>query len=210
MRRFSVGAAALAAALVLAACGSDGGIRGGDGSAPDPTAAPTANASPSSGVEPAGGTTPGRPTGTPTVSWSSGPITVDHHVSVPPLPVLLGIRTAAHPEAGYDRVVFDFEGPLPGYTVRYVDEVRQDPSDRPVAMPGRRSLLVVFHPAQAHTDAGSATVAGGVRPLDHPMLRGYAQVGDFEGYVSIALGLDDVVGFRVGELPGRVYLDVAA
>lgn len=24
------------------------------------------------------------------------------------------------------------------------------------------------------------------------------------------LGLDDVVGYRVGELPGRVYIDVAA
>jgi hypothetical protein len=35
-------------------------------------------------------------------------------------------------------------------------------------------------------------------------------VGDFEGHVSIAIGLDDVVGFRVGELPGRIYLDVAA
>jgi hypothetical protein len=44
------------------------------------------------------------------------------------------------------------------------------------------------------------------------MLRGYAIVGDFEGYVSVALGLDDVVGFRVGELaePNRVYVDVAA
>jgi len=34
--------------------------------------------------------------------------------------------------------------------------------------------------------------------------------GDYEGYVSIALGLDDVVGYRVGELPGRIYVDVAA
>jgi hypothetical protein len=28
--------------------------------------------------------------------------------------------------------------------------------------------------------------------------------------VSIALGLDDEAGYRVGELPGRVYVDVAA
>jgi len=32
------------------------------------------------------------------------------------------------------------------------------------------------------------------------MLRGYSVVGDFEGYVSVALGLDDVVGFHVGEM----------
>jgi hypothetical protein len=26
----------------------------------------------------------------------------------------------------------------------------------------------------------------------------------------VVLGLDDVVGYRVGELPGRIYIDVAA
>jgi hypothetical protein len=42
------------------------------------------------------------------------------------------------------------------------------------------------------------------------MLKAYRIVGDFEGVVTVALGLDDVVGFRVGELPGRLYIDVAA
>ena len=49
--------------------------------------------------------------------------------------------------------------------------------------------------------------------LDHPMLRGYVITGDFEAVLNVALGLDDVVGFRVGEIPGapgRVYVDVAA
>jgi hypothetical protein len=121
------------------------------------------------------------------------------------------IRSAAHP--GYDRIVFDFEGPLPGYHVRYVDEVREDGSGRPVTMPGRRFLLVTFTPAQAHTDAGESLVRPQRDTFDYPVLRGYVLVGDFEGNVSVALGLDDVVGFRVGELPGtpgRIYLDVAA
>ena len=40
----------------------------------------------------------------------------------------------------------------------------------------------------------------------------YRQIDErtLEGVVSVALGLDDVVGFRVGELPGRIYIDVAA
>ncbi|HEX2418217.1 MAG TPA: hypothetical protein VHJ83_08880 [Micromonosporaceae bacterium] len=44
------------------------------------------------------------------------------------------------------------------------------------------------------------------------MLRAYQVVGDFEAVVSVALGLDDTVGFRVGGLsnPNRIYLDVAA
>ena len=48
--------------------------------------------------------------------------------------------------------------------------------------------------------------------LDYPMPRGHSVVGDFEGYVSVALGLDDVVGFQVVELasPNRIYVDVAA
>ena len=129
------------------------------------------------------------------------------------MPVLLHIRSAAHPGEGSDRIGFDFTGPLPGYTVRYVDQVRADPSDRVVTVPGRRFLLVVFTPAQVHTDAGVATVTPSTSRFDYPMLRGYALAGDFEGFVSVALGLDDVVGFRVGELPGtpgRVYVDVAA
>ena len=129
--------------------------------------------------------------------------------AVPPVPVVVRVRSAAHPQEGYDRMVFDIRGALPGYTVRYVNEVRADPSDRPVTVPGRRFLLVVLTPAQAHDDHGSTTIHG-VHRLALPMMRGYAVVGDDEGYVSIAIGLDDVVGFRVGELPGRIYVDVAA
>jgi hypothetical protein len=125
------------------------------------------------------------------------------------VPVLTRVRYAAHSAAGYDRVVLDVAGALPGYSVRYVDQVRADPSDRVVAVPGRRHLLVVLSPAQAHRDDGTATVSG-MHELNLPMLRSYAVVGDFEGHVTIALGLDDVVGFRVGELSGRIYLDVAA
>jgi hypothetical protein len=50
----------------------------------------------------------------------------------------------------------------------------------------------------------------GVHRIDLPTLKPYAVVGDYEGYVSIALGLNHVAGFRVGELHGRVYVDVAA
>jgi hypothetical protein len=50
----------------------------------------------------------------------------------------------------------------------------------------------------------------GVHRVGLPMIKSYAVVGDYEGHVSIVLGLDDVVGYRVGELPGRIYVDVAA
>lgn len=141
-------------------------------------------------------------------TWITGPTTVSHSPVVPPVPVLTGVRHAAHPEGGYDRIVLDIEGGLPGYTIQYVDEVRADPSDRPVAVPGRRFLLIVLTPVQAHRDTGATTVTG-VHTTGLPMLQAYAQAGDYEGHVSIALGLGAARGYRVGELPGRIYIDVA-
>ncbi|GAA0815678.1 AMIN-like domain-containing (lipo)protein [Spirilliplanes yamanashiensis] len=218
------------AAVTVAAtagCGGDAGTPGTPGPVPGapgtsssaPSPGPSGRPSPPSSPPSARPATPGAstPVGTPapgaahwTVSpWTSGPTTVVHRPAVPPVPVVLRIRAAAHPREGFDRLVFDIRGALPGYTVRYVDEVRTDPSDRPVAVPGRRFLLVVLSPAQAHEDDGTATLSG-ARRLDLSMMRGYAVAGDFEGHVSVAIGLDDVVGYRVGELTGRIFIDVAA
>jgi hypothetical protein len=141
-------------------------------------------------------------------SWSSGPVTVTHTPAVPPVPVVTGIRFAGHPQDGYDRIVFDLQGGLPGYTARYVSQVRADGSDKPVPVPGNRFLLVVLNPAQAHTESGAVTVTG-IHDVGLPMLKAYAIAGDFEGHVSIALGLNATAGYRVGELPGRIYVDVA-
>ncbi|GAA2607826.1 hypothetical protein Adu01nite_15740 [Paractinoplanes durhamensis] len=141
-------------------------------------------------------------------AWRSAPVSVVRHPPVPPVPVLTGVRSGAHPAEGYDRIVFDIDGALPGYTIRYVDQVRADPSDRPIAVPGERHLLVVLDPAQAHRTDGSGTVTG-IHALGLTALTAYAIVGDFEGHVSIAVGLPRTAGFRAGELPGRIFLDVA-
>jgi hypothetical protein len=143
------------------------------------------------------------------ITWSTGPVTVAHTPAVPPVPVVTGIRYAGHPQDGYDRIVLDIQGSgLPGYSVRYVPQVLADGSGKPVPVPGKRFLLVVLNPAQAHTANGTTTVTG-VHNVGLPMLRAYAIAGDFEGHVSVALGLNATAGYRVGELPGRIYLDVA-
>jgi hypothetical protein len=182
------------------ACGADNQqAPGAGGSSPPLTAGP-----PSTSSQPA------PPPGAGPATWASGPVKVDRdNLPVPPVPVLTNIRSAAHSTEGYDRIVFDFRGALPGYEVRYVSEVVEDGSGRTVTMPGRRFLQITLRPAQAHTEAGAATTPRAMT-LNYPMLKAYAVVGDFEGVVSVALGLDDVVGFRVGELPGRIYIDVAA
>ena len=39
--------------------------------------------------------------------WHTDPVVVRHRPTVPPVPVITGIRYAGHPEDGYDRIVFD-------------------------------------------------------------------------------------------------------
>jgi hypothetical protein len=132
---------------------------------------------------------------------------VTHEPPVPPVPVLTGIRHAAHP--GFDRIVLDIPGALPGYSAKYVPEVRRDGSGEPVPMPGKAFLLIVLHPAQAHRAGGTPTVSG-IHPTGLAGVQAYAIVGDYEGYVSIALGVAGVRNFHVGELSNRIYIDVAA
>jgi hypothetical protein len=125
--------------------------------------------------------------------------------------VIVGIRAAAHQQECFDRIVFDFSGPIPGYRIRYVSNPIEDPSGKPAVIPaGRRYLEIRFEPAQAHNDA-TLTVPH-EQVLGLPMLKSYRITGDFEGVVTVVLGLDDVVGFRAAELagPNRVYIDVAA
>lgn len=233
-RRVIVAVTAAVAVLLLALVGVVLLNRGGE--APQEAAPPAASSAPAPSTEPTGqpgggggggvapsaiapsaiapsaiapSTTPSGAGSATVKPWTTGPVIVTRDVPVPPVPVLTGIRSAAHQREGYDRIVFDFSGPLPGFDIRYVDRVTADPSDLPVDVPGRRFLRIVFTPAQAHTGTGQSTVAQRVR-FDHPMLRGYALAGDFEAVLTIGVGVDDVVGFRVGQLPGRIYLDVAA
>jgi hypothetical protein len=201
--KLAIGLATLALVLSTAACGSPDP----DPSSPAPSAAPTISSTP---PQNGGGGGPA-PTATPRpgAEWTSGPTTVRHDVSVPPVPRIVGVRSAQHPEAGYDRVVLDIVGKIPGYHVAYVDQPVKDGSGEPANVPGRRFLQIRLEPAQAHTDAGVATQPRAMT-VNYPMLEAWAITGDFEGVVTIVLGLDDVVGYRVGELPGRIYIDVAA
>jgi hypothetical protein len=129
---------------------------------------------------------------------------------VPPVPVVTRIRPGTHPECRYDRIVFDITGATPGYAVRYVSSVVADPSGNPVTVPGggKAFLQITLHPAQGHTDSGTS-ISPKSATLGYPMLKGYVVTGDFEGYLTITLGLARAVQVRVGELSGRVYLDVA-
>ena len=127
-----------------------------------------------------------------------------------PFPHLIGIRTGRH--ATFDRVVFDLRGAAPGYKVGYVDTVREDGSGKVIDMRGGANLMVRLRPAQAHRNDGSPTYTGSKRIfVDDPELREVAFAGDFEGVVSIGLGVHAKHGFRVMTLsdPTRIVVDIA-
>jgi hypothetical protein len=136
---------------------------------------------------------------------------------VPPVPVLVSIRAAAHPEGGYDRISFEFSGQVPGYRAGYVPQVVRDGSGAAVSLPGSAFLQLKFTSAQAHDANGNPTLTPSATSpvtVGDPELRSYVLNGDFEGTVSVALGLAAPHGFHVSELTKSptdhvVYVDVA-
>ena len=127
-----------------------------------------------------------------------------------PVAVLRDVRTAI--QEGFDRIVFEFEGDaVPGYHVEYVDkQVSSCGSGEPVLVAGEARLEIRLMPAQAHDDAGKATVGMRDETLRFPVFRQLRSVCDFEADVSYVLGLASRNAYRVLELssPPRIVVDV--
>src|SRR5690349_16491446 len=68
------------------------------------------------------------------------------------------VRVGGHNR--FDRVVFEFTGPLTGFLVRYVPEVTADGSGDPVPLKGRAFIEAILSPAAARRDNGTPTFPG--------------------------------------------------
>ncbi|MDG9715633.1 hypothetical protein [Streptomyces sp. DH24] len=128
---------------------------------------------------------------------------------------LKAVRTGRH--ACFDRMVIDVPGAGKGvgYWVRYVSQLRQDGSGRPVAV-GGGAVIEVRVAAPAYDEAGQPTYPGRVgRPLPGVDLTGYRTfrdtrfAGSFEGETQIGLGVRARLPFRVLSLTDRIVVDVA-
>ncbi|MGH3194465.1 MAG: AMIN-like domain-containing (lipo)protein [Streptosporangiaceae bacterium] len=185
-------------------------------STPAATPAPSASASSPAASPPAASPSAASPSPSATAAscdtgaWRAAPVSVTRQAATSAAPVITTIKTAAHPECGYDRLVLGITGPMPGYDIRYVTRVTADPSGEPIAMVGRSFLLITLRPAQAHDGSGAPTVTRPKQTLGYPVLKSYALAGDFEGVVTLALGMHDTTSIRVGEFPGLLYIDVRA
>ena len=123
---------------------------------------------------------------------------------------LVAIRAAHHPEAAqkYDRVVFEFIGPVPLMRLEYVKELIADGSGLPVAVAGRAILCAQFSPAYAHNDAGQVTAPMRMK-LTMPVAKEIVSAGDFEAVVTYGIGLSRKTDFRVITLAdaSRIVID---
>jgi hypothetical protein len=121
---------------------------------------------------------------------------------------LFAVATGCH--RSFDRFVVRARFATPAYDVRYVKQITEDPSGRPVRLRGTKRIRVVIRQARAHTQAGSGLLPAVRTPLC-PGLRQVKLAGDFEGYVSFGLGLRAKRGFRVFRLtdPTRIVIDTA-
>ena len=205
--------------LLLTACGGDDSAAPAapqttTPASPAPTAAPD-DATPAPSPRPSEPASPPA-TGPTTDSWPTDDVSAAFSGAVPPVPTLVALRFGSHPQDGYDRMAFEFSE-LPGYQIGYRDEIVYDGSGEPVGLPGQAYVQLVFNPAQAHDEAGNSTLAS---PPVEPVSVGSAAVesyvlnGDFEGYVSIAIGLTTRAGFRVDHFSkdngnAVVYIDFA-
>jgi hypothetical protein len=121
---------------------------------------------------------------------------------------LFGVAVGCHPT--FDRLVIRARFGTPRYDVRYVKRIVADGSGRPVALLGTKRIRVVLRNARGHTQGGTSLLPRVRTPLC-PNLRQVKTAGDFEGVVSLGLGLRRKTGFRVFRLTGptRIVIDVA-
>jgi hypothetical protein len=130
---------------------------------------------------------------------------------------LTEVRVGRH--EGFDRVVWNFDGPAPSYRIGYVDlPVTEDGSGNVVQLEGEAALQAIFSPASGVDMSGPEleTVYTGPDRIDGDSagttaVRAIVETGDFEATLSWAVGLDAQVPFTVSELsdPTRVVVDVA-
>jgi hypothetical protein len=117
---------------------------------------------------------------------------------------------------GYDRVVFQFENHLPGYSVGYArPPFAEDGSGAPVQVAGGAFVVVRMEPASGFDleTAEGRLVYKGPRRIEGAdsgtsVVRELVRTGDFEAVLSWVVGLEERVDFRVSRLTGPPRLVV--
>ncbi|WP_055590220.1 AMIN-like domain-containing (lipo)protein [Peterkaempfera griseoplana] len=122
---------------------------------------------------------------------------------------VVNARLAGHPT--YDRIVIDVKGRLPDATVKQVPQLLYDGSGEHVPLAGKAFLQIALTPAAAHNTAGDPVYQGPrLVKLHLTRIKGFAKIGDFEGYVTFGVALDKASSWTVQRLgsPSRLVVDI--
>ena len=205
--RLRVAAVLAGAPLLLAGCGGDTTV---GTSAPGSTSAASSSTTTSS-------TSASTATTSTTACGFDGTTTVPGDTSLSRMTVT-GVR--AGQQDCYDRLVIDLAGDAskkPGYQVRYVTQVRQDGSGKPVVLRGGAFLTVVVG-APSYDASGQPTylpanAAELVNVSGYTSLRQVASAGSFEGMTTIGVGVREQLPFKVAIMDDggktRLVVDIA-
>ncbi len=201
----SAAVACLSVIALAGACGDSDDA--GDGTTSS-TSSSTSSTSSTSTTE---GTSPSTPGGLDGASTT--PVSVPYPQTE--TAQLTDVTVGTH--EGHDRVVFTFDGDLPGYDIGYLDgPVTQDGSGDPVEVGGTHAISVRMSPASGAlldgenvemTYDGPDRVEGPGSPVVEVV-----RAGDFEAQLTWAIGVDGEQPFKVSTLsaPTRIVVDVAA
>ncbi len=126
--------------------------------------------------------------------------------------ILTDVRIGAHPDEGFDRIVFEFEGALPDLTrVRYEASAVQCGSGMTEPVAGAGTIIVHMTDTRAHTDEGESTLDDLDIPGTGSAILEAVSICDFEGIVQWAVGTPNSSrAYRVTVLqnPSRIVIDV--
>jgi hypothetical protein len=115
------------------------------------------------------------------------------------------VRVGAHP--GYDRLVIEFSGPVPSYTVTPQSDSRFTPAPKggTVTLEGTNGVLITVQHINWTAYAGPTSL----RP-EFTYLREARLIQNFEGVQQWGLGIAGVAAVRVFTLasPARLVVDV--
>ncbi|GIH89585.1 hypothetical protein ACFFMN_13690 [Planobispora siamensis] len=209
MNRSRAALALVPLVLLLAGCGG-ATTRATPAPAAQETTAEITEAPEPASPDSSSGSSPDSSVGSADLKPPTGTRTVEVKRSLEEPPIVTGVRYAEH--RGFDRVVVDYRGALPGYRVEWVPELVQDGSGEPFKVEGGAYLQVTIIPANAHDEDGTPTWKGG--PIFKASLgnvKNVVRTGDFEAVVGVGIVLEHRAGFRVKEYrsPNRLVIDVA-
>ena len=195
------------AVALLSACGDDDGktLAPATGTAPPTTVGAVVTTSPPAGAS----LTVTEPGIDPMAGAGTGTVTVERAIAVSHL---VAVRADRH--EGFDRVVFEFDSAVPGYTVGYATKpITEDGSGREVSIAGEHVVEARMTPASGVNLDGEQVVPTYTGPNRFspmtPEVAELVRTGDFEAVLTWAVGLRDRVDFRVTELtaPPRLVVD---